>query len=68
MLAITSQMTAFLRLDGDDWSAFSAMGSNEIVAPAFEIPSSVFNDGHEITALIDENVISACFEPEPAAS
>ena len=36
--------------------------SNEIVAPAFEIPSSIFNDGHEITALIDENVIAACFE------
>ena len=42
--------------------------SNEIVAPAFEIPSSIFNNGHEITALIDENVIAAGFEPEPAAS
>ena len=68
MLAITSQMTAFLRLEGDDWSAFSAMGSDEVLAPALEIPSSVFNDGHEITALIDENVIAAGFEPQTAAS
>ena len=36
--------------------------SNEIVTPALEIPSSIFNDGHEITALIDENVIAAGFE------
>ena len=41
---------------------------NEIVTPALEIPSSVFDDGHEITALIDENVIAAGFEPETAAS
>ena len=61
-------MTAFLRLDGDDWSAFSAMGSDEVLAPALKIPSSIFDDGQEITALIDENVIAAGFEPETAAS
>ena len=30
---------------------------------AVKISSAILNDGHEITILIDEDVIATCFEP-----
>ena len=37
-------------------------------AVVLEVTSSVFNDGHGISALIDENVIAVGFEPHNSAS
>ena len=39
-----------------------------MIAVVLEITSSVFDDGHEISVFIDENVISAGFEHEFAAA
>ena len=40
----------------------------EMFAVVLEVTSSVFNDGHGISALIDENVIAVGFEPHNSAS
>ena len=33
--------------------------SDEVAAPALEVTSGVFNNGHEVTALVEEGIATA---------
>ena len=60
--------TSEARVDGQ-WPLFHGLQSlNQVIAVVLEITSSVFDDGHEISVFIDENVITAGFEHEFAAA